>query len=86
MHQPQPQPQLFQKYQKLGALSAVFHDSSSKTFRIEGPHGKGLQLKSNSEGKYVIFAGGTGILPFLDFFDYLLRKIVIKLIATKFGK
>jgi hypothetical protein len=25
-------------------------------------------------GDIVIFAAGTGILPFLDFFDYLLKK------------
>ena len=30
----------------------------------------------------MIFAGGTGILPFLDLFDFLLHKIILAM-ATK---
>jgi len=39
---------------------------------IEGPMGQGLNISPLKAGTVVIIAGGTGILPFLDFFYYLL--------------
>jgi len=38
---------------------------------IEGPMGQGLNISPLKAGTVVIIAGGTGILPFLDFFYYL---------------
>jgi len=42
---------------------------------MEGPSGLGILdfLSPMESGHYVIIAGGTGILPFLDFFFYLLK-------------
>lgn len=37
--------------------------------------GYGLALNPSDKGHYVIIAAGTGVLPFLDFFYYLLKKI-----------
>jgi NAD(P)H-flavin reductase len=67
-------------------MSKAFHDQLEKSFILDGPHGKGLELKATSQGTHVIFAGGTGILPFLDLFDYLLRKSVNKIILQNFGE
>ena len=74
-------PLVIKKYDTPGALSAVLHESSSTSFSVIGPHGKGLQLNDKSTGSYVIFVGGTGVLPFLDLFDFLLRKGVNTLIS-----
>jgi hypothetical protein len=38
-----------------------------------------------SDGEHIIFASGTGILPFLDLFDYLLKKVVYTVIKLNFG-
>ena len=74
-------PLVIKKYDTPGAFSAVLHESLSTSFSVMGPHGKGLQLNANSTGSYVIFVGGTGVLPFLDLFDFLLRKGVNTLIS-----
>ncbi len=36
--------------------------------------GYGFQFDENTKGLHVFIAAGTGILPYLDFFDYLLKK------------
>jgi hypothetical protein len=38
-----------------------------------------------SKGYYIIIAAGTGVLPFMDLFNYLLKKTLLKLIAEKAG-
>ena len=45
-------------------------------YYIEGSHGKGLEITAKSNGTHLFFCGGTGILPFLDTFAYMLRKAV----------
>jgi NAD(P)H-flavin reductase len=46
-------------------------------FFIHGPIGRGLQIdKYNSNGLHIIFVGGTGILPFMDLFAYIGRKLI----------
>lgn len=40
---------------------------------IEGLYGLGLQLEA---GTNIVVTGGTGILPFLDLFDLLLKKAI----------
>lgn len=43
------------------------------------PVGKGLEIKANQlQGSYVIFVGGTGILPYMDFFAYIGRQFIAK--------
>lgn len=49
---------------------------------IEGVFGVGLEVKGNSD--VVVIAGGTGVLPFLDLFDLVMKK-AIALVAEKAG-
>jgi NAD(P)H-flavin reductase len=50
-----------------------------------GPYGRGLRLKNISKGFYIIIAAGTGILPFIDLFHFLLQKTLLKLIGMRAG-
>lgn len=51
-----------------------------------GPYGRGLRLKSTSKGFYIIIAAGTGILPFIDLFHFMLQKTLLRLIASRGGE
>lgn len=64
--------------QSLTGMSTQVHNSiPGDQFYIHGTVGKGLQLNSkNSDGLNIIFVGGTGILPFMDLFAYILRQLV----------
>lgn len=53
-----------------GAVSREVHDGFVS---IEGLFGVGLLVQP---GNNVIIAGGTGLLPFLDLFDLVLKKAV----------
>ena len=59
---------------------------AEKTFKLMGPYGRGLRLKGRSKGFHIIIAAGTGVLPFIDLFHYLLQKTLIKLIGAKAGE
>jgi ferredoxin-NADP reductase len=50
-------------------------ERSESDLIIKGPLGLGLNL-SILEGTYVIFAAGTGIIPFLDYISFTLRYMV----------
>jgi hypothetical protein len=63
----------------------MFSTQSEKKFSIMGPYGRGLRLKGSSKGYFVIIAAGTGILPFVDLFHFLLQKTLLKLINAKAG-
>ena len=52
---------------------------------ISGPFGRGFSLKHDAQGHVLIVAGGTGILPFLDLLDYLLKK-ALAMSLQKAGK
>ena len=61
-------------------------------FNLSGPYGYGLffsntQKESTKEGQktIVIFVGGTGILPFLDLFDFLLKKLLFLMAVQQVG-
>lgn len=69
-------PLMIKNYKTITGLSAQLHVLSHKKYIIYGPKGLGLRLNTKSEGNHIIFAGGTGILPFLDLFDFLLKKSV----------
>jgi len=45
-----------------------------------------LDLKKNSNGTHIIFCGGTGILPFIDLLDFLLKKSIYHILLTTLGK
>ena len=50
---------------------------------VEGPLGKGLEITPGLSGTQVIFCGGTGILPFVDFLELLFFKIAYEHIKKK---
>lgn len=59
------------------ALSAeICRAKEGNTFKIEGPFGTGLDISRQFSGKCVLIGFGTGILPFLDLFDFLLKKAI----------
>ena len=45
-------------------------------FKISGPFGRGLELHEDIQGDFVIISAGTGILPFVDLLDFLLKKAI----------
>lgn len=71
-------------YAGRGALSnEVCSAKKNRQFILEGPFGIGLDLHRNFTGKCVMIGFGTGILPFLDIFDLLLRKSVFSALKKK---
>lgn len=48
--------------------------SPNDVFHITGPLGVGLNIEEG--GNYIFFCSGTGVLPFIDLFAYMLRKAV----------
>ena len=65
----------------------MFSSWKDKAFTINGPYGRGLRLKGKMKnGFYVIIGAGTGVLPFVDLFHYLLLKTLYRLVAQKAGE
>ena len=60
---------MYDQYHPDGVKGAKMH------IDIRGPYGLGLGIDPKSKGHFVIIGGGTGILPFLDLFFMLLKKI-----------
>ena len=52
-------------------------------YQFKGPLGIGLGINSYSTGKYLIIIKNEGILPFLDFFEILIQKCLLKLYEKK---
>ena len=48
-------------------------------FTLHGPHGRGLGLTGKETGTHIVFAGGTGVLVFVDLVCYLMRKTAANL-------
>lgn len=61
-------------------MSRFIHSTGHKPYEITGPYGLGLELNDKSEGVHLLFCQGTGILPFLDLIDFLLRKAIYKIL------
>ena len=53
-------------------LSRRIHELSNEIYEIQGPLGKGLEIKQT--GTHLAFTAGTGILVFVDLVAHLLRK------------
>ena len=68
----------FYSQSKGGITKQLLECSPEDEFFISGPVSKGLNLKVENiiDGNTVIFVGGTGILPFVDFFAYLARRLI----------
>lgn len=64
---------------KNGMSSQLTHANPDDAFYISAPIGKGLDINYNNlKGHIAVFVGGTGILPFMDFFAYLGRRFIAK--------
>ena len=59
----------------------MFSSWKDKSFSVMGPYGRGLRLTGKMKGGfYIIIAAGTGVLPFIDLFHFLLIKTLYRLI------
>lgn len=47
-------------------------------WNIQGPIGNGLEIHPSFKGECVMIGAGTGILPFVDFLDFLFKKQIHK--------
>lgn len=62
---------------KKGITKQLLQDRETDQFFISGPLSRGYDLSSeNMAGQNVLFVGGTGVLPFIDLFAYLVRKVI----------
>ena len=66
-------------------MSKFIHETFHKPYEITGPYGLGLELDEHSNGIHYIFCNGTGILPFLDLFDFLLKKALYTILYDQVG-
>jgi NAD(P)H-flavin reductase len=87
-HQTHTLPLVIKNYRTNSAFSSYIYNAEvgKDEFNISGPHGLGLGLSHDSEGEHYIFAAGTGILPFLDLFDCLLRKVIHEALSARIPK
>ena len=67
-------------------LSKFIHTISHKPYEITGPYGMGLQIEDNAKGNYYIACCGTGILPFLDLFEFLFKRHFYTILIKNKGK
>lgn len=58
------------------------NDDRRTLFAIEGPMGRGLEL-GDLNGNIVFICAGTGILPFLDFLNFLLMRSIYQVFKAK---
>ena len=69
----------FYAQSKNGITKQLLNDNKDDRFFISGPLGRGHDLTENNvKGTTLIFVGGTGVLPFMDVFAYMARKIIQK--------
>ena len=64
---------------KNGITKQLLNNNKDDRFFISGPLSRGFDLtKDNMKGTTLIFVGGTGVLPFMDVFAYMARRIINK--------
>ncbi|KRX06844.1 hypothetical protein PPERSA_11489 [Pseudocohnilembus persalinus] len=67
-------------------LSSILYSSQNQQLYVKGPLGMGLQLSNLDQGKIVIVAGGTGVLPFLDLLNLMLQKVIYEIAKKEKGQ
>jgi len=67
---------IIKKHNFSSNMSRFLHSTGHKPYEITGPYGLGLELDESSDGLHYAFCQGTGVLPFLDLIDFLLRKAI----------
>jgi NAD(P)H-flavin reductase len=55
---------VIKNYNQPNSLSASIHSEQGLNYEVKGPMGKSLNVASS--GLHIAFAGGTGVLPFID--------------------
>jgi len=67
----------FYEQSRKGLTRLLANVQDEDEFLVSKPMGKGLDLSADSiTGTNLVFLGGTGVLPFLDFFVFLARMII----------
>lgn len=62
---------------KTGVAKQLWNAEPNQKFYMDGPMGKELDFDlPNPDGTYLLFVGGTGILPYMDIFAYMVRKLI----------
>lgn len=75
------------KYNFKNGLSGYvvkFNDDMQTDLIIRGPVGTGLNLFNNIRGTNVIFAAGTGIIPFIDLIAFTVRYVTYQICKNEF--
>lgn len=57
--------------------------SESSDIALKGTFGTGLNLSNDYNGRTLILTIGTGILPFMDLFDFLLKKSIYQVLKKE---
>ncbi len=60
------------KNYQVNGLSQNIHEKEGAIYKVSGPMGRSLGVDLN--GLNVVFAAGTGVLPFMDMIGYLARQ------------
>jgi len=69
----------FYPQSKNGITKQLLNDNENDRFFISGPLSRGYDLTAgNMKGTTIVFVGGTGVLPFMDLFAYMARRIIHK--------
>lgn len=77
-------PAVIKQYPGKTALSRVIVESQEgAVFNIAGPIGRGLEIPEHFDGRVVMIAAGTGILPFVDLLDLLFKKLLSEVMVAK---
>ncbi|CAD8152680.1 unnamed protein product [Paramecium octaurelia] len=77
-------PMIIKCYDSQNGFSKYVHNHKGEFYDIQGPFGPPHGIPNR--GKIVIICGGTGIFPFLDLLDFLLKTITYSITLNKFGK
>ncbi|CAD8212378.1 unnamed protein product [Paramecium pentaurelia] len=77
-------PLIIKYYESKNGFSQYIHNHKDEMYDIQGPYGPPHGIPNS--GKIVIICGGTGIFPFLDLLDFLLKTVIYQIALNKFGK
>jgi len=74
----------YYKQSKNGITKQLLDENKDDRYFISGPLSRGYDLTAeNMKGTTLIFVGGTGVLPFIDVFAYVTRRIIHKNDSSK---
>lgn len=74
---------IIKKYKNENSFTNLIINNKNNFFEVAGPFGTGINIEN---GSIAIFCCTTGILPFLDFFELYLRKLMNQVFIERMGK